>query len=158
MKPGGVDSAGARLLSWIAPPLIGLAAFVAPVAIVPPARHHDAPLFPYLRDAVEEVGWMSLVALFVAGVVLGLLFRAAHPFRLGMLAIVLLPAAAIAEMFVDGAGHNLFPIEFGFYFVYGLVVVLGAALVRGLRRRFGRRNPDDPMNEHDWIRRREDQK
>jgi hypothetical protein len=114
-------------------PVLGLLAMVIPVLVWPPAKHHDAPLFPLIRDAVEGFGLPQLLLLPAAGVVLGLV-SASRAWLLGAAAIALLPLAAVAEMIKDPSSHNLFPIEFAFYAFYGLLVSGGVFAIRRVRR------------------------
>jgi hypothetical protein len=86
--------------------IFGLLAMILPVLLFPPKYWYDAPLFPVIRNAVEHVGRVQLVLLFVAGMTLGFLSKL-RPIVLGGAAISLLPLAAIAEMAVDSKSHNL---------------------------------------------------
>jgi hypothetical protein len=124
-----------KVLGFVVAPVLGLLAMVVPVLLWPPAAKHygDAPLFPLIRNAVEGIGLAQLVLLFVAGVVLGLVSRS-PAWLLGAAAISPLPIAALAEMIKDPTSHNLFPIEFAFYAVYGLFVAFGAFASHRLRR------------------------
>lgn len=129
-----------RLGRWgpvVIAPLLGLMAMILPVIVERPARWHDSPLFPMIRNAVEHVGPWQLVLLFLAGVVLGFLSNR-RALQLGLFSILLLPLAAIAEMFADPTSHNLWPFEFVIYGFYGLVVAAGAALAHRVRRRRAR--------------------
>jgi len=109
-------------------PLLGVAAMILPVIVRPPARWYDSPLFPVLRTAVERVGPWQVALLFLTGVALGAT-SSRRPLVLGLAAVLLLPAAAIAEMFADQTSHNLWPFEFAIYALYGCVVAAGVAVV-----------------------------
>lgn len=115
-------------------PLLGMLAMILPVIVKRPARWYDSPLFPIVRNAVEHVGAWQLVLLFLVGVALGVLSHRRAPV-LGLVAILLLPVAAIAEMFADPTSHNLWPFEFVIYGFYGLIVAAGVALAHRVRRR-----------------------
>jgi hypothetical protein len=116
--------------------LLGLAAMILPVLVSPPTYWHDAPLFPVIRNAQEDVGWAQIVLLFLVGGILGAV-SPSKPLRIGLFAVILLPLAAFAEMAVDSTSHNLWPFEFVIYAFYGAVVAAGAALVQKIRRRRG---------------------
>jgi hypothetical protein len=120
-------------------PLLGMMAMILPVIIKRPARWHPSPLVPVARNAVEHVGPWQLLLLFLVGVALGALSqrRAAV---LGLTAILLLPVAAIAEMFADPTSHNLWPFEFVIYGLYGCIVAAGVAVAHRMGRR--RRQPE----------------
>jgi hypothetical protein len=119
---------------WVAAPVLGLVAMVLPALLWPPERSYDAPLFPALRNAQEHVGIKQLVLFFVAGLVLGRIDDR-RPWFLGLIAVSLLPLAAIAEMVVDPTSHNLWPFEFAFYAAYGAVIASGIVVSRRLPRR-----------------------
>lgn len=131
---GAPPSVAARCAAWILPPLIGLFAFALPSVVAPPARVYEAPLFPRLRTAVESAGIATVAALLVAGALLGLLFDR-RPLALGMLAIAVLPAAAVVELATDATSHNLIPLELASYGLYGCVAAFGAAVARRIRGR-----------------------
>lgn len=87
-------------------------------------------------NPVDGLQLISLPILFGIGLLLGLVFpRAAS--RLGMFSVAVLPVVALVEMAKDPSSHNLFPIEFLFYALYGLLAVAGAALGRRLARGMG---------------------
>jgi hypothetical protein len=112
-------------------PALGLLAMVLPVWIWPPARHHEAPLFPLIRDAVEGVGVPQLLLLFIVGIVLGLV-TTSRAWILGGLAIAVLPIVTVLELVKESCSHNLFPFEFAMYAVHGVVVVCGVLAIRWL--------------------------
>lgn len=123
---------------FVVAPLLGLLAMVLPVLLWPPAPTHygAAPLFPLIQKAVKGIGLAQVVLLFVAGVLLGFVSRS-RAWLLGAAAISPLPIAALAEMIKDPTSHNLFPIEFAFYAVYGLFVAIGAFASHRLHRSWG---------------------
>ena len=117
-------------------PVLGILAMILPVIVERPTRWDDSPLFPVVRNAVEHAGPWQMALLFLAGIALGALSRR-RALVLGLAAVILLPLAAIAEMFADPTSHNLWPFEFLIYGFYGCVVAAGAAIVhRSRRRRF----------------------
>jgi hypothetical protein len=115
--------------AWFIAPLLGFTAMVLPVIVSRPVPWYDAPLFPLLRNAQEHLGLGQLALFFVAGVLLGLL-NCRRALLLGLVAIVVPPAAALAEIAVDSSSHNLLPFEIVFYGFYGVVVALGIVTVR----------------------------
>jgi len=123
-----------RLWLLIAP-VLGVAAMVLPVLISPPAHWYEAPLFPVIRNAQEDLGLCQLVLFFAVGLILGY-GSSSHALHLGAAAVLLLPLAAFAEMVVDSTSHNLFPFEFMFYAFYGLIVAFGAFIAHLASRRF----------------------
>ena len=121
-----------KVLSFLVAPVLGFLAMVVPVLLWPPARHHEAPLFPLIRDAVEGIGLTQHLLLFAAGLLLGIL-SPSRAWLLGAAAISFLPLAAVAEMFKDPTSHNLFPVEFVIYAFYGLIVACGAFTIHRLQ-------------------------
>lgn len=107
---------------------------VLPAILWPPERPYEAPLFPVLRNAQEHIGIGQLILFFVAGIALGLIHDR-RPWLLGLVAVSLLPLAAIAEMIADPTSHNLWPFEFAFYAAYGALVAGGVVASRRLRKR-----------------------
>ena len=124
-----------KVIGFVVAPVLGLLAMIVPVLLWPPAKPHDAPLFPLVRDAVEGIGLPQLVLLFVAGVVLGFVSDS-RAWLLGAAAIAALPTATVAEIIKDSTSHNLFPFEFAYYAFFALVVACGVFAmhrVRGVR-------------------------
>jgi hypothetical protein len=93
-----------------------------------------SPLFPLIRTSVERMGLVSVLLLWLAGVLLGA-FGAGPAWRLGLATMALFPLSAIAEMFVDGTSHNLWPLEFIIYGVLSIPAMIGAMLGRLVRNR-----------------------
>lgn len=110
---------------------LGLACILLPVILSPPVRLRPAPLFPLLREAVEGMTWVPIALLVVLGLLGGLLTRL-PTFLIAPASIASLPAAAIAEMYVQATSHNLWPIEFLVYFLLSVPVMLAALLGRVL--------------------------
>jgi hypothetical protein len=133
-REGSRVSTGRKWMALLVAPILGLLAMILPVLIRRPAVWYDAPMFPVLRNAQEHVGAWQLVLFFVAGLALGFLFSS-RALLLGAAAVILLPLAAVAEMLVDPASHNLFPFEFLIYAAYGAIVATGSALAHRMVRR-----------------------
>jgi hypothetical protein len=113
--------------------IAGMAGFVLPILIWPPAKTYDAPLFPLVRTAVEVVNPASFATIFVVGCVAGLVCRL--PVKvIGLAAMTLFPLAAFAEIAKDGTSHNMIPFEIVAYAIYSIVTFSGGFLGRGLRR------------------------
>ena len=125
------------LPSLVAAALLGLAAVIAPVWLLP-LKPYPAPLFPVIRTGWEGLSALTLIFLFSSGVLLGW-FGRSHPFLLGVATVALLPCAALAEMLVSPTSHRLWPFEFMLYGLISLVAVLGAFVGRLARKRFCRR-------------------
>jgi hypothetical protein len=122
-----------KALGFLLAPVLGLLALVAPVLLWAPARHHDAPLFPLIRDAVEGLGLFQCVLLFAAGILLGLI-SASRAWLLGAAAISVLPLAALAEMIKDPTSHNLLPFELASYAFCGVLVACGVFAIHRVQR------------------------
>jgi len=112
--------------------LSGFGAFIAPIVLDPPAAWPQAPLFPIVREAVENVRPGSFIALAIVGLLAGVL-ASAHWVLLGLAAVVLFPLCTIAEMIADPTSHNLFPFEFVMYAVFSIPAVVAAGLGRVAR-------------------------
>ena len=113
-------------------------------------RTYEAPLFPILRTAIENLQLKhTMIGLFVLGVVLGFL-QPRSWCLVGAGTVLLLPLAAMLEMIADGTSHNLFPLEFGIYAFIGLPAVAGAYAGRFMKDTFTKkRKPDEaPANSH----------
>jgi hypothetical protein len=121
------------VLAFVLAPVLGLLAVLTPALLSRPATTYDSPLFPLLRTALEGIGVGQLVLLFVAGVLLGLI-SPARGWLLGAASVSLLPLATFAEIIKDPTSHNLSPLEFLFYALYGAVVAVGVLTVRRIRR------------------------
>ena len=120
------------MLGFMMAPVLGLLAMVVPVLLWPPARHYEAPLFPLLRSAVENIGLPQLILLFASGLALGFVSSSRARY-LGAAAIAFLPLATLAEMIKDPTSHNLFPLEFATYAFYGFLVACGVFAVHRVR-------------------------
>ena len=131
----GSPTATRRWLAFAAVPLVGLLAFVLPSLVSPPPREYPAPLFPWLRAAVETVGLPALLMLVLAGALAGTLCPL-KPVPLGMYCVALLPVAAILEIVADPTSHSMIPFELGMYAVFGLVAAAGVAAARWVRARW----------------------
>lgn len=95
---------------------------------------YSAPLFPLLRNAWEEFHpiFSGLLLLATGGALA--FVRPKNWLVLGGSTMLLLPLAAILEMYKDPGSHNLWPIEFVLYIMFvGGPGVLGALLVSRFR-------------------------
>jgi len=75
------------------------------------------------------------VAMILCGCVLAALtafLRMGHPIHLGLAAMSGFPILAVIDMSLHG-GHNLLPLEFAAYAVYGVIGVVAATVVNALR-------------------------
>jgi hypothetical protein len=113
--------------------LLGLASVILPVWILSP-QPYTAPLFPLIRTGVEGMSYLTILFLFVSGLLLGFV-GAGHPLLLGLASMILFPCLAIAEMVVSPTSHNLWPLEFALYGLISLCAVFGAFLGRFLQKR-----------------------
>jgi integral membrane sensor domain MASE1 len=113
--------------------LLGLASVILPVWILS-LQPYTAPLFPLLRTGVEGISYLTILFLFVSGLLLGFV-GAGHPLLLGFATMILLPCLAIAEMLASPTSHTLWPLEFALYGLISLCAAFGAFLGRYLRKR-----------------------
>lgn len=115
------------VLAIVAASLLGMLAIVVPTVLTPGIQRYDAPLLPLalVRTAVEGMRLPALVALVLVGGGLGV-FTASPPWLLGVATMVLFPLVAIADMILDPASHNLFPIEFAMYGLLTVPPIVGA--------------------------------
>lgn len=117
--------------------LAGLGCIVAPPYLLPRGirRVYEAPLFPVLRTAWENLAFLpTMLLLFILGMGLGSAVPKSWR-SVGISPVLLLPVAAILEMFADPSSHNLWPIEFVFYGFVGLAPLAGALTGSLLKRR-----------------------
>lgn len=130
-------SRGRRFLrasvEWAAIAVAGIAGFVLPVLIWPPAQLFPSPLFPHLRTAIETTRLESFIALGVVGFLAGLFCRL-RCIWIGLACVTLFPLAAFAEIAKDPTSHNLIPFEIVMYGLYSLLPLLAGAAGRGIRR------------------------
>lgn len=112
----------------------GWCVIALPVILDPEARHYEAAFMPFMRDVVEGMKPYSLALLFGVGAGLGA--RGTAPsWVLGFASVATLPAWSVIDLTMGGTGHNLLPIEWFVYGLYGLVATSGALTGRALRRR-----------------------
>jgi len=118
--------------------LLGCLAVVLPVLVDPPARHHEAALFPVMGDAVEGMHLISLLFLAVIGGALGA-FGGASRWCVGLSTMLAFPLWSLCDLIVgemrtgDG-GHSLLGIEWFVYLVCALPAVAGAFAGRWIRK------------------------
>ena len=116
------------LLSFVCAAFLGVSAVILPVWLLS-LRRYTAPLFPLVRSGIEGISLLTLVFLFVSGLLLGF-FGRGHPFLLGIATMALLPLLAIAEMVVEPTSHNVWPLEFMMYGFVSFSAVFGACIGR----------------------------
>ncbi len=105
-----------------------------PVILDPAPRDYEAAFMPFMRDVVEGMKPYSLALLFGVGAGLGAL-GTAPSWVLGFVSVATLPAWSAVDLAMGGTGHNLLPIEWFVYGLYGLVATSGALTGRALRKR-----------------------
>jgi hypothetical protein len=98
---------------------LGFASIIAPIFFLP-VRGYDAPLFPWVRTAIENLGLVSLSLLVTSGVLLGLISSARY-WLLGFSMVALFPLSSILEGVVNPHSHRLFGLELFVYAVLGLI-------------------------------------
>jgi len=75
-------------------------------------------------DGMQPVTFLFLLIIgFAGGIIIPRKFWLG-----GLCSVSLLPIIAIVEMFIDSTSHNLFPIEFFFYAVFGGIAILGGLI------------------------------
>lgn len=112
---------------------LGVLAVIAPIFIFS-LRRYSAPLFPWVRSGWEGFNLLSAALLFCSGIFLGYRFEA-RPFALGMSTMAAFPLFTFAEILADPTSHNLWPFEFIFYALTGLIAVAGVFIGKYLRSR-----------------------
>lgn len=118
-------------LTFGASAVAGLACIVLPAYILQKGDI-PVPLWP-IRQSIEQMQPIpSFIGLFITGMVCGYL-QPRYWHLLGLATVVLLPVIAIIEMALNSQSHNLWPIEFIFYGVFGFPGYLGATLGRRCR-------------------------
>ncbi len=118
---------------------LGIASFIVPQLLSPPSQIYEAPLFPLVRAAVEEMQLLTFAFLFGSGLLLGVLFHRRSNPLCAAFAVLWLPAVAIADMLGDATSHNLLPFEFGMYAILSLVPIFGSWTGMVVRRAFAPR-------------------
>ena len=118
---------------------LGLVSICLPVVILQPPRH-PSPLFPLIFTGIEELSWLTILFLFISGVILSVVFvakslHALHPLLLGLMTMAAFPVLAIAEMVKSSFSHNLWPIEFVFYGILSGFAIGGTYTGYALRRK-----------------------
>ena len=106
-------------LSIVAAIILGLVSIIVPIFFLS-VRAYDAPLFPWVRTAIENLGLVSLLLLIATGFFLGLI-SSVRFWLLGFLMIAAFPLLSILEGIVDPHSHRLFGLELFVYAVLGLI-------------------------------------
>lgn len=128
--------------------VMGLLCVILPAFWGEIPRLHDAPLFPVLRTAVENMQILpTLILMFFLGGIAGFISPDKWPI-LGVFAGAGLPMATVFEVIVAPSSHNLWPIEIAFYWSLGLASLCGAFLgaVVAKRRRARNRKTVGPQS------------
>ena len=118
-----------RVAALVGVAIAGFVLFVLPALPAP----NGASLFAIYEHAVNWGPPRSLIFLFPLGCVLGA-FMKERALVIGLASVALLPTFALVQMVQDSTSHNLFPIEFAFYALYGMITAAGAALVQRIRK------------------------
>ena len=122
--------------SILAAIILGLVSIIGPIFFLF-VRAYDAPLFPWARTAIENLGLVSLLLLIATGFFLGLI-SSVRFWLLGFLMIAAFPLLSILEGIVDPHSHRLFGLELFVYAVLGLIasasVFAGQKVKAKLRR------------------------
>ena len=116
--------------------ILGLVSIIGPIFFLA-VRAYDAPLFPWVRTAIENLGLVSLLLLIATGFFLGLM-SSVRFWLLGFLMIAAFPLLSILEGIVDPHSHRLFGLELFVYAVLGVIasgsVFAGQKVKAKLRR------------------------
>ena len=115
---------------------VGFASIIAPIFFLP-VRAYDAPLFPWVRTAIENLGLVSLLLLVTSGIFFGLISSAKF-WLLGFSMIALFPLSSILEGIADPHFHRLFGLELCVYAVLGFIA--SAAVLAGQKFKFNIKN------------------
>jgi hypothetical protein len=115
------------VLSLPAAALLGLGSVVGPPYIFGAVETwYPAPVFPWLRTGVENLLLLpTICGQFVCGFLFGF-FCPRRWLLLGAGSVSFLPLAAITEMIVAPASHNLWPFEFMIYAILALPACFGS--------------------------------
>jgi len=111
----------------------GWATMALPVLLDPGMAHHEAVFLPFMADVVEGMKPYSLPLLFGVGVVVGVV-GVGPSWLLGYATVATLPVWSVLDMAMGGTGHNLLPIEWFLYGVYGTFAATGALIGRLIKR------------------------
>jgi len=125
MRPG----LGQKIALFISSMVLGYASWVLPLILIAGPVQVEIPPLIHVSTDPQIVNLVSLICLFVSGLVVGL-------FAEGYGRAVLVGSAtgfpimvfALAEMVLGLASHNLWPIEFAMYAVFTIPAILGSLL------------------------------
>jgi hypothetical protein len=144
--------------------VVAAAAFACLVVSVPrgfTASLPEGTVFPYVARAVRGMTQVWLASLFLLGLVAGVLEPRRTPEASVPTVALLITAAASAPLFVwnvadmlvpGGEGHNLFPLVWCAFLLYGSFCGAGFVLSAGLWRVL-RPSPDSVECEPRWVQR-----
>jgi hypothetical protein len=91
---------------------------------------YDAPLFPFVRSAIENLRlFPTVILLFAIGVFFGVVYRK-RCIALAFATMLFFPVYVIAEVLADPASHGLWPFEIIMYIALIIPAMLGVALSR----------------------------
>lgn len=122
--------------------VLGFMCVVAPPHLISGgiSRNYDAPLFPFVRTALENMTFLHSAAfLFCLGVVIGWV-RPRMWLQGALATMMLFPVIIVAEVCVAPRSHNLWPIELAICGVLCLPALAGAVIARLIVWRSARRN------------------
>jgi hypothetical protein len=116
----------------------GTAILLLPVLSAPRHARYPAAFLPAVRDAVEGIRPISFLLLLFLGLVLGVAARASA-LLLAAAAVAVFPIWSVVDAALGGQSHNLLPLEWLFYGLYAVIVLIGLAIGRGARTVFASR-------------------
>lgn len=112
-------------LAFLLIAILGLLSILVPALLNSDLKQYEAPLFPWLRTALEGISMYSFALLFISGAIVKYVSEPSF-WKIGFMSMVLFPIATILEIIVDSTSHNLFPFEFILYAVYATPAIVGA--------------------------------
>ena len=127
-----------RTVDILAAAAVGFASIIAPIFFLP-VRAYDAPLFPWVRTAIENLGLISLLLLVASGILFGLI-SSAKSWLVGFSMIALFPLSSILEGIADPHFHRLFGLELCVYAVLGFIASTAVFAGQKLKLKIKNRN------------------
>ena len=121
----------AVVLSAVAAPFLGLAAFLFPAWRLGAETGQEG-FYSLLKTSIEQASGLSFLLLLLTGVVLGFLGRGSVALH-GSMTMAAFPALAVVQILLDPSSHNLWPLEFVIYGLISLVAWAGVWAGRWMR-------------------------